>query len=317
MTNTDARDALAESLADIELIVSNFVVRGTSLDDGVAYGFDLQAEVAQEITNDIEKAAKGLLRKQLVPYDPSYQTNASQVLIEELEAIPELAAFDATLRGSSLTDDQAGSEPVVAMAHVLGVASSGVIAYRMTGPGIAVGRRKGVILIPRDGVYERVPDVLYYQPTFDVFTCAGFAYFIKTSLIQSRLHAPDKARALAKDTLKAVTENLRIEGYGELERAVMDDSTLRAKMAHVARLVATDASYVEALTTERLVDFVVQNPQYGIPLGMAEGSEALVFVASPQHRHQIPSLLADDFLFSRLTNRSYEAGSKQQAVSAS
>ena len=57
-------------------------------------------------------------------------------------------------------------------------------------------------------------------------------------------------------------------------------------------------------------------PDYNIPLTTVDGTKALLFDPSPQHRHQIPRLLADDYLHSYLTDRTYEAGSKQRVIKA-
>lgn len=94
----------------------------------------------------------------------------------------------------------------------------------------------------------------------------------------------------------------------------MDDPTMRAKMAYVARLLASDPAYAKNLTTKKLVKFVETYPDYDIPVTTVNGKKALSFDPSPQHRHQIPRLLADDYLHSYLTDRNYEAGSKQRVI---
>jgi hypothetical protein len=92
----------------------------------------------------------------------------------------------------------------------------------------------------------------------------------------------------------------------------MDDPTMRAKMAYVARLVQSDPEYAKNLTTKKLVKFVEDNPDYNIPVSTVGGAKVLLFDPSPQRRHQIPRLLSDDYLHSYLTERNYEAGSKQR-----
>ena len=56
-----------------------------------------------------------------------------------------------------------------------------------------------------------------------MLTFGEFAYFTTVTLIQTKLQAPDKARQLANDTLTAVTAKIRIDGFAELQQAVMDD----------------------------------------------------------------------------------------------
>lgn len=307
-----ARTALIAALSDPGTgSLGNFVMVGEAIEGASVSQFDVTAELAEQVSADVVKAVEALTRRQFIAYDPSYQTNASQVLVEDLASIPALAGVDAAIRGGDLPIYPGGGT-VVAMTHAVGLGPQQVVAYRVKGAGIFTRRAKW-ILLPRDGVYAPIDsEVLYYEPRFDVFTCAGYAYFVTVSLIQTKLQADDKARQLAKTTLATVTAKIRIDGFAELEKAVMDDPTMRAKLAAVARLLESDPDYASHLTTKRLIQFVTDNPDYKIPMGQVEGKPALRFDPSPQHRHQIPKLLADDYLHSQLTKRNYEAGSKQR-----
>lgn len=312
MTEEPARQALATALAADPTGLDNFVIRGDSLVESDLTRFDLVEGMALDVVGDVRRSVEALIGKQFLDYDPSYQTSSSQVLVEKLSEIPELAALDEEIRRGDVPND-AGGRGVVAMAHAVGTGANRIVAYRLKGPGIAARRSRGITLIPRDGVYRPIEgDVLFYEPRFDVLTRGEFAYFTTVTLIQTKLHAPDKARQLARETLTAVTAKIRIDGFSELEQAVMDDPSMRAKMAYVARLLQSDPDYAQNLTTKKLVAFVESYPDYDIPITTVGGKKALRFDASPQHRHQIPRLLADDYLHSYLTDRKYEAGSKQR-----
>ncbi|WP_127572495.1 Kiwa anti-phage protein KwaB-like domain-containing protein [Georgenia faecalis] len=312
MTADAARQVLINALAAKPAGLSNFVIRGEALSNADVTRYSLVREMAATVCEDVVKAVDALTKKQFLDYDPSYQTSSSQVLVEKLTEIPELAARDLQVRLGDV-DLDAGGDRVVALAHTVGADEHQIVAYRLKGPGIATRRAKGITLIPRNGIYRPVEgDVLYYEPRFDTFTCGGYVYFTTISLIQTKLQADDKARELAKKTLTTVTAQLVIDGFDDLEKAVMDDPNLRAKMAAVARLFNSDPDYAKNLTTAKLVRFVRSNPDYNIPTSTMNGKRALRFDPSPQHRHQIPRLLADDYLHSYLTDRNYEAGSKQR-----
>ena len=312
MTAEPARQALADAVSRGATGLDNLVIRGASLADAEVSRFDLVADMAAGVIKDVLKAVNGMTLKQFLIYDPSYQTSTSQVLVEDLEELPELAAVDAEVRAGDVPDD-AGGPPVVAMAHAIGTGANQIIAYRLKGPGVATRRTRGIPLVPRDGIYRPVEgDLLYYEPRFDAFTCSGFGYFTTVTLIQTKLHADDKARQLARDTLTTVTDKVTIDGFADLEQAVMNDPSMRAKMAYVARLLQSDPEYAKNLTTQKLISFVETYPDYDISVSTVNGKKALVFDPSPQHRHQIPRLLADDYLHSYLTDRNYEAGSKQR-----
>lgn len=314
MTSDQARTILADALEARRDALSNCVLRGDVMVTAHLARFDLIKEMAQQVTNDVWLSVEALILKQFIPYDPSYQTSTSQVLVEDLTLIPDLAALDTEIRGGDMPNDD-GGKSVVAMAHAVGSGEHQVVAYRVKGAGIATRRAKWVQLIPRDGVYTPIDDeVLFYEPRFEVLTCRGYAYFTSASLIQSKLNAPDKARQLAKATLAKVTKKVVIDGLEELERSVMEDPSMRAKMAYIARLLDADPDYAKKLTTENLIKFVEDNPEYNVCVSEMTGEKALKFDPSPQHRHQIPKLLADDYLHSQLTDRNYEAGSKHRVT---
>lgn len=314
MTDETARDVLVAALADRTGGLGNFTLRGDSLATAEVARFDLESRMGKKVMEDIWRAGNRLSDKQFLGYDPSYQTSSSQVLVEDLDSVPELAAVDGVVRSGDVAIDS-GGDSAVAMVHSLGAGDNMVVAYRLKGPGVAT-RRQGIPLLPNDGVYRVVSgDLLYYEANFDVFTCGGFAFFETVSLIQNKLQAPEKAQELARKTLATVTAKVKIVGLAELEKAVLKDPTLRAKMASVARLIEADPDYADALTTDSLVDFVKKYPDYDILLSDTADGPALLFNASPQHRHQIPRLLADDYLHSFLTDRSYEAGSKHRVSS--
>lgn len=312
MTDEAARRALDTALGGELAGLDNFAIRGDVLANSEVTRFDLIEGMVSEVVSDVLRFAEGLTRKQIIDYDPSYQTSSSQVLVERLSDIPELSNVDVAIRRGDTPNDMGGGA-VVAMAHAVGAGVDRIVVYRLKGAGIATRRSRGITLIPRDGVYRPIEgDVLFYEPRFDALTCGEYAYFTTVTLIQTKLQAPNKARHLARETLKAVTVKIRIEGYSELEQAVMDDPSMRAKMAYIARLLRSDPDYAKNLTTKNLVKFVRSYPDYDIPITKVGGKRALQFDASPQHRHQIPRLLADDYLHSYLTDRNYEAGSKQR-----
>lgn len=312
MNTEKVRRALHEVAAESAGGLDNFAVRGLSLAQADVTRFELETGFAAQVAADVLKASGSLADKQFLPYDPSYQTNSSQVLVEELSQIPELDAIDRIIRNGDLPLDSGGGQ-AVAMAHVVSTGVGKIVAYRLKGPGIFTRRARGIPLVPRDGVYRVLTaEILYYEPRFDAYTFDGNAFFATVTIIQTKLHADSKARQLARETLKSVTAQVRIDGYKELEAAVMDDPTLRSKMAAVARIIETDPDYARHLTTKKLVGFIEAYPAYQIPISKLQGQKVLRFDPSPQHRHQIPRLLADDYLHSYLTERSYEAGSKHQ-----
>jgi hypothetical protein len=311
-----ARGALQRGVDHLDAeALDNVLVRGDHLEAGRTSRIEVNPELADRITEDVVAEVRKLADRELLAYDPSYQTNSSQALVESLESVPELHRIDESVRGGDLPDDD-GQGRLVAMVHAVGRGDQKIVAYRLKGQGLAARPRRGLsILVPRGNLYEPLDGrILYYEPRFDAYTCGGFVFFTAVSVIQRQLHAEDKARDLARTTLRQVTARIRINGAEELEQAVADDPTLRAKMAAVARVIDGDPEYAALLTTERLVEFAHANPDYQIEVESLDGRPSLVFDSSPQHRHRIPKLLADDYLASHLSGHLYEAGSKSRVV---
>ncbi len=317
MTTTEARRALTEAISAIEVepAVANYLVRGSGILDGVPARIDFESEVAAEVRDDVLGFARGIADRELIEYDPSFQPSSGQALVDDLAESPGLERIDSLLAaGSPLLDSGAG-EPVGAIAHrVDAPGGAAITAYRLTGPGIATKRASGIrILVPRDGIYVRVPEeIVYYQPRFDALVVGGFVIVTAPTTLQRKLGSDARAKKIAKETFKAATMRIDIEGLTDLADAVSSDPAMIAKMMRLSRTLEADPDYADSLTTPRLLEFLDANPQIDIAIAGEGSARHLVFESSPQKRYLIPKALADDFLRSELTSRRYEAGSKQR-----
>jgi len=255
-----------------------------------------------------------LLDAELLGYDPSYQPSASQALVAALEDVPALARIHELVAGDDVAVDSGPDEMAIrAMAHRLHADDAAVTAYRVKGSGIATRRPRGLrALLPRDGVYVRADDIVYYEPRVDVWVTGSHVLFSARTTLEQRLHAPERAQAMARETFSKVTAHVAIEGAEQLAEAVASDPTMIAKMSQIVRTIEEDPDFAASLTTERLAGFVAEHPQYGVLVAGDGAERRLVFEPSPQTRYRIVKLLADDFLRSDLTQRLYEAGSKQE-----
>lgn len=310
-------EALRSTLRGVKALnncaLRNFVIRGDSLENSRITKFTVKADTADVIVTDVLAYLNEVaLNKEFLEYDPSYQTSSAQVLVEGLSSIPALERVDDIIRQGDV-DHDSDNGAFLAMAHSVGSGDNKVIAYRMRGQGIATRRRRGLTLIPHDGVYSNVSgDVLFYEPKFDAISCRGTVILSSAHLVQTKLQAPEKAQKLARATLQTALSNVEVMGKTELEDAVAGDPTMRAKMAAIARILEADPTYVQHLTTENLVGFAETHPEYALAVVEVDGRKRLQFDNSAQHRYKIPKLLADDFLHSNLTSQNYEAGSKHR-----
>ncbi|GGC93404.1 hypothetical protein GCM10011512_20570 [Tersicoccus solisilvae] len=311
-----ARDRLEAVLAAPTL--NTVLVRGT-LTEPMLSAVDFTAGLAADVVTDIGAYLLGLLDRELVAYDPSYRPGSHEALVDALANAPALAALHARVLTDDLPLDRGREEdPVVAMVHVLtGADGDRLAVYRLKGEGIATRRVRGVrALLPRDGYWEPVPEahLLYYSPRFDAAVIGDHVLFTAVTTLAQQLQAPDRARTMARTTFATATASVAIDGADQLAEAVSTEPAMIAKMAQLARLLAADPAYADALTTPNLVEFIDRNPQFGVTTAGEGQHRRLVYESSPQTRFLIVKLLADDLLRSDLTDRRYEAGTKHRVA---
>jgi hypothetical protein len=87
-----------------------------------------------------------------------------------------------------------------------------------------------------------------------------------------------------------------------------------AKMAQLSRTLEAEPEYAALLTTKRILKFLDDNPQIPIATTGRGDERRLVFETSPQKRYLIVKALADDYLRSELSQRTYEVGSKLRII---
>jgi len=237
--------------------------------------------------------------------------------VSSLADVPALARLHGLVVVDDVPIDKSREEQARAMAHRLHAEDTVVTAYRLKGAGIATRRPRGLrALLPRDGVYERVDDeIVYYEPRVDAWVTGEHVVVTTRTTLEQRLHAPERAQEMARETFEKATAEIAIDGAEELAAAVASDPVMIAKMASLVRTMDADPEFAAHLTTDRLVAFVDASPQYGVRVDGEGDQRRLVFEPSPQTRYRIVKLLADDFLRSDLTQRRYEAGSKQRVDS--
>jgi Domain of unknown function (DUF4868) len=320
----EIRDGLAATIHAIKAdpTASNYLVRGAGIADGSMHAVTFDAQTTAEVAADVMGYAELILAKQWLAYDPSYQLASNQALVDELAEVPELGRLHADLvtapldRAPSASNQDAPQHSrVVATVHRAWTDPTvALTAYRLKGPGIATRRPRGIrILIPRDGIFERIDsEVVYYEPGFDALVFGDHVFVTSITTLQRSLGSTDRARAMATKTFARATSKLAIEGAEELAAAVATDPAMVAKMAQLSRILDSEPEYAALLTTERILAFLDRNPHVPIATTGTGDERRLLFEASPQKRYLIVKALADDYLRSELSQRTYEVGSKVQ-----
>ena len=311
----------------LDAAASNYLVRGQSLSDSVPRAVTFDQQTTTEVAADVISYAEAILAKQWLAYDPSYQLASNQALVDELSEVPELVRLHSALQAAPLDstapdstkDDSTRDDPldsrVVATVHrAWKDPTLGLTAYRLKGPGIATRRPRGIrILVPRAGIFERIDtEVVYYEPGFDALVFGDHVFVTSITTLQRSLGSTGRARAMATRTFARATSKLAIEGAEELAAAVATDPAMVAKMAQLSRILDDEPEYAALLTTDRILAFLDRNPHVPIATTGMGSERRLLFEASPQKRYLIVKALADDYLRSELSQRTYEVGSKVQ-----
>lgn len=288
--------------------------RGEDLESAQVFDAPIPEEVARSIADDVRSHAESLVFKEWLAYDPSYSLSGGQAFVDSLDEVPELRRLHRIV-SSEYREDGLGQGPVVALSHRLSIdGGPAVTAYRMKGPGIATRTRRDVhaFRAVKGRFVEVEQDLLTYEPRFDALVVGDRVLVTATTTLPRVLGSTARLRDLARQTFLTATKKVDIEGADALVEAVQSDPTMASKMAQLARNLENDPDYAKLLTTENLLDFLDRNPAVQIATTGEGTQRRLVFEPSPRTRYAIVKLLADDYLWSDLSKRSYEAGSKAQ-----
>jgi hypothetical protein len=293
---------------------NDFLVRGADLSSAEPGEVTFEQDTAVVVRNDVLDFAGSVLDREWLAYDPSYSLSGGQAFADDLSEVPELARIHAAVVGGRAPVDNVDA-PVVAMVHeVFADPARAIVAYRLKGPGIATRRPRGIrVLLLRAGTLEAVHgEIITYEPRFDALVIGESVLVTATTTLTRTLGSTQRLQRLARETFATATRKVEIQGAEALADAVATDPTMASKMAQLARILDEDPDYANLLTTDNLVGFLDRNPAVHIATTGTGGDRRLVFEPSPRTRYAIVKLMADDYLRSDLSKRSYEAGSKAQ-----
>ena len=319
--STTPQDAVAllARLPRLETVGLSFTAVGMR-DAGLpeAYDIKLTAGAQRDISEVAEATLKQLIDASLIAYGPvALIPRQHWMHVAEAEAAT-LTTVEAAVKKQDLLPfrakrDDAGAVKMLA-ARFTTSEGIGVTFYRIADPLLQAKRSKVFGWLQESEVYGRLEpaDVLLLRNDFEVVVIAGYAFFNKKATFERAFGFLDQLRSESGKTFTAVTQSLRIKGLAELQQACTSQLQMMAKMSSIKRSMDADPDYAKAMTMKNLIAYIESHPHVDIEIeGEGEG-RSLVFDPSPARRFQILKLLDDDFLRSVLTQRDYEAGSKQR-----
>lgn len=284
------------------------------------YGINLTAGAQHDISEVAETTRSQLQDATLLAYSPTTLIPPQHCMYIAASEAANLAAIESAVRKQDLltfSGETAATANIKVMAASF-TAPDGRQAtfYRIADTLLQIRKTKWLGLVQQNGVYGRVEpaDILLLRTDFEVVVVAGYAFFWKKATFERAFGFLEQLRAESLSTFNAVTANMRIEGMDELRRACTSQPQMMAKMSSIKRSMDTDPEYAAAMTMPKLVDYVETHPHVDVAIVGSGAARKFVFDPTPARRFQLLKLLDDDFLYSMLTKRDYEAGSKQQTA---
>jgi len=172
-----------------------------------------------------------------------------------------------------------------------------------------------VAAIFRDGVYSELEEeTLLFDKSFDFVVASDITLIMRLDAFQGSLDYLAEVRARAAEILRTVTVQVPIANFDEFSAAVCRQLGMISKLASVAARFTSDPAYAASMTLEKITQFASAHPEHLIDLEGPTNDQKLVFYPDPQRRWKILKLLDDDYLFSELTSREYDANSKSQVA---
>lgn len=285
-----------------------------------AYGINLTSAAQQDISKIAEATRSRLQDATLLAYGPATLIPPQHCMHIAASDAANLTAIETAVRKQDVLDftGQVAAAANIKMLAASFTASDGRQAtfYRIADTLLQVRKAKWLGLVQQNGVYGRVEpaDVLLMRTDFEVVVVAGHAFFWKKATFERAFGFLDQLKAESLATFNSVTTGLKIDGIDELRKACTSQPQMMAKMSSIKRSMDADPEYAAAMTMPKLIDYVTQHPHVDIAIIGGGSDRKFVFDPSPAKRFQLLKLLDDDFLHSVLTERDYEAGSKQQTA---
>lgn len=321
---TTAAGAVAKLGAFPDLGTAGISFTAVTSESGSFAGFGVPVTNAAKA--DIAAIAQGTRRKledaTLIPYGPATLVPRQHWMYVAVDRAVDLAQIESVVADQDvvLFDARSRDARQVRMLAARFTLSDGRAAtfYRVADSLMQLKKAKVLGLVLENGVYNRVEpaDILLMRTEFDVIVVDNFAFFSKKSTFERAFGFLDELRSASAATFDAVTGGLQIEGADAFKAACTSQIQMMSKMSSIKRSMDEDREYAGAMTTTNLIAYIEANPDVDIDVVGTGDDRRLVFDPAPARRFQILKLLDDDFLYSVLTERSYEAGSKHQTGTA-
>lgn len=284
-----------------------------------------QARLTQDatsvITEVVRKTASEYVEYEVVDYQPASSPADGQVMWINNQDVPlfgQLFSDFEDLANVSLLNPRDPNLKHLRFAVIRAeVGTSHAIFLQFLPANQVVARTKRLGLVFRGDTLDTPKgEIVMLGNDFIAVLIDSFVFFKDRKMFQQLFGLMEEMRKQASKTFKAVTAQLRIDGFEKMLDVVGGSPAMLGKMASIQRKLNRYPEYAKAMTMTNLVKFIGEHPQCGVEITGHGEAAKLVFRNDPQHRFKILKLLDDDYLHSQLTALDYESNSKNDPLGA-
>ncbi|HEY6542795.1 MAG TPA: Kiwa anti-phage protein KwaB-like domain-containing protein, partial [Ktedonobacteraceae bacterium] len=168
-----------------------------------------------------------------------------------------------------------------------------------------LSRSRSFAMIFNNGVYDRVSDPMFlFDHAIDCVSRDGMMFLFKKEHFHEMFRFFEMTRKVASETLETIRAAVPIHNFEVFVRDCEANMSKQVKLNHIA-----SKPYLARLTLDNIKKVISKN-KLAVPLITIDGKEMIVY----EHTDKwvLLKLLDDDYLWSLMTEQSYEVSGKRE-----
>ena len=168
-----------------------------------------------------------------------------------------------------------------------------------------LSRSRSFAMIFNNGVYDRVSDPMFlFDHTIDCVSSNGMMFLFKKEHFHEMFRFFEMTRKVASETLETIRVAVPIHNFEAFVRDCEANMSKQVKLNHIA-----SKPYLARLTLDSIKKVIAKN-NLAVPLITIDGQEMIVYDSAD--KWVLLKLLDDDYLWSLMTEQSYEVSGKRE-----
>ncbi len=168
-----------------------------------------------------------------------------------------------------------------------------------------LSRSRSFAMIFNNGIYDRVTDPMFlFDHTIDCISRGGMMFLFKKEHFHEMFRFFEMTRKVASETLETIRAAVPIQNFEAFVKDCEANMSKQVKLNHIA-----SKPYLARLTIDDLKKVIVKN-NLAVPIVKVGDKEMIVYEHSD--KWVLLKLLDDDYLWSLMTEQSYEVTGKRE-----